>query len=206
MKDYEELSRKHFDKQADKYDQTNTTYYSKEGKISCRDIADYLKDKEFKKLLDVGTGTGYLIELLIKEHDAQYYGLDLSREMIKVAKGKNIKNTEFIEGVANKLPYENESFDVVTCSQSFHHYPYQEDALSEAYRVLKKDGIYILSDTGVGGIPALIDNYIIFPLLKSGDCKTHNKNEIAKMMETTGFKIEKKYNIKRFLYTVIGRK
>ena len=45
MKDYEALSRAHFDKQAAEYDQRDTVYYSREGKISCRDIAGMLKDR-----------------------------------------------------------------------------------------------------------------------------------------------------------------
>ena len=44
MKDYEALSKKHFDAQAPEYDQRATVYYSREGKISCRDIAAILID------------------------------------------------------------------------------------------------------------------------------------------------------------------
>ena len=102
MKDYEDLSRKHFNKQAKVYDETDTTYYSKEGKISCKDIASYLKNNEFKNLLDVGCGTGYLIEILSKEKEADYHGLDLSEEMIKVAKSKDIPNSTFIRGTDNR--------------------------------------------------------------------------------------------------------
>ena len=41
-----------------------------------------------------------------------------------MAKSKNIINAEFILGSADKLPFDDNSFDVVTCIQSFHHYPY----------------------------------------------------------------------------------
>lgn len=206
MKDYEDLSRKHFNKQAKVYDETDTTYYSKEGKISCKDIASYLKNNEFKNLLDVGCGTGYLIEILSKEKEADYHGLDLSEEMIKVAKSKDIPNSTFIRGTADNLPYKDNTFDIVCCSQSFHHYPYQEKAIKEANRVLKPNGLYILSDTGVGGILAWFDNHIIFPLLNSGDYKTTDKEGIAKMMEKENFTVIEKKQIKRFLYTVVGKK
>ena len=43
------------------------------------------------------------------------------------------------------------------CSQSFHHYPYQDEAVDEVYRVLKKGGLYILSDSGFGGFSALFE-------------------------------------------------
>ena len=78
MKDYEALSRKHFDAQAPVYDKRDTVYYSREGKISCRDIANQLKNISYEKLLDVGCGTGFLIELLSKHRRAEYIGLDLS--------------------------------------------------------------------------------------------------------------------------------
>ena len=206
MKDYEALSKKHFDSQAAQYDERNTVYYSREGKISCYDIQKLLKDRDYSSLLDVGCGTGFLIDLLAKEHQADYVGLDLSDEMIKMAEKKNIQGARFIVGTADKLPFEDETFDIVTCSQSFHHYPYPEKAMAEAFRVLKKGGLYILSDTGVGGIGAWIDNRILFKLSGSGDCHTTDRKGIAAMMEKTGFKVEEAYQIRTFIYTVAGRK
>ena len=47
MKDYEALSRKHFDHQAAEYDARDTVYYSQEGKISCRDIARMMEQAGF---------------------------------------------------------------------------------------------------------------------------------------------------------------
>ena len=58
--------------------------------------------------------------------------------MIQVAKNKNIDNATFVVCKSNELPYKNEYFDIVVCSQSFHHYPYQDEAVDEVYRVLKK--------------------------------------------------------------------
>ena len=72
MRDFEKMSKKHFDAQAKDYDQKETVYYSKFPKISCRDVADRLNHYEYKKLLDIGCGTGYLIELLKKQKEAEY--------------------------------------------------------------------------------------------------------------------------------------
>ena len=134
MKDYEALSKKHFDAQAPEYDQRDTVYYSREGKISCRDIAAILKDTAYADLLDVGCGTGFLLDLLAKQQAAHYAGLDLSPEMIRMARQKDIPGAELTEGSADRLPFPDESFDIVTCSQSFHHYPYPEKAMAEAFR------------------------------------------------------------------------
>ncbi|WP_138269117.1 class I SAM-dependent methyltransferase [Anaerofustis stercorihominis] len=204
MKDIEELSRTHFNKQAKDYDKKNTIYYSKEGKISCNSVSAYLNNLKYDNILDVGCGTGFLFENL--KTGQNYFGIDISENMIKVAKSKNIPNTYFSVGTSNKLDFKDEFFHIVTCIQSFHHYPYQEEAMKEAYRVLKKGGLYILSDTGVGGIPAFIDNHFIFPFLKSGDYKTTNKKGIEKMMIKCGFTIIESKKEKGFIYTVIAKK
>ncbi len=206
MKDYEALSKKHFDGQAAEYDQRDTYFYSQNGKISCRDIAQQIRTVPYEALLDVGCGTGFLLDLLVMQKAARYSGLDLSEEMIRVAKGKAIPGAEFVAGSADKLPYPDESFDIVACSQSFHHYPYPEKAMREAKRVLKPGGLYILSDTGIGGIGAWIDNHILFKLMKSGDCHTTNRKGIEKMMAGAGFTIVDSRQIKGMIYTVTGEK
>ena len=71
MKDYEALSRKHFDAQAGEYDARETAYYSKFPKMSCRDVATRLQSIAYEKLLDVGCGTGYLFELLLPQRKAE---------------------------------------------------------------------------------------------------------------------------------------
>ncbi len=183
MKDYEALSRKHFDRQAAEYDARDTVYYSREGKISCRDIAAQLRDIPYEALLDVGCGTGFLIDLLAKQRPARYAGLDLSPEMIRMAESKRIKGAEFLVGSADRLPFPDGCFDIVTCSQSFHHYPYPDKAMAEALRVLKPGGLYILSDTGIGGVGGWIDNHILFRLARSGDCHLTNRDGTARTME-----------------------
>ena len=206
MKDFEALSKKHFDGQAAEYDQRDTYYYSRNGKISCRDIAEQVKDVPCQALLDVGCGTGFLLDILARQRPARYCGVDLSDEMIRVAKGKGIRGAEFAVGSADRLPYPDGSFDIVTCSQSFHHYPYPEKAMAEARRVLKPGGLYILSDTGIGGIGAWIDNHILFKLAKSGDCHTTDRKGIEKMMAKAGFTVVDSRQIKGMIYTVTGKK
>ena len=206
MKDYEALSKKHFDGQAADYDRRDTYYYSRNGKISCRDIAGQIKELPYESLLDVGCGTGFLMELLIKQRPAHYCGADLSDEMIRVAKEKRIDGAEFVVSSADKLPYPDETFDIVTCSKSFHHYLYPEKAMLEAKRVLKPGGLYILSDTGIGGIGAWIDNHILFKMMKSGDCHTTNRKGIETLMEAAGFAVTDSRQIHGMIYTVTGKK
>lgn len=204
--DYERLSREHFDRQAPEYDQRDTWYYSREGKISCRDIARRLNNTRYTRLLDVGCGTGYLFELLRPAEDSEWVGIDISPRMIEMARAKNIPGTKFLVGPANRLPFAEASFDVVVCSQSFHHYPYQREAMNEVWRALKPGGLYILADTGLGGLGGWFDNHILFKLLRSGDCKIRNRFGIEKMMRKNGFEVLESYNLTWMIYTVVARK
>jgi len=129
MKNYEALSRKHFDSQASEYDARETAYYSKYPKISCRDVCERLRSVSYKKLLDVGCGTGYLFELLLAQREAEYHGLDLSPEMLKMAEAKFNGSVALVEGSADRLHYADNNFDVVPCIQSFHHYPDPDKAI-----------------------------------------------------------------------------
>lgn len=207
-KDFIKLSKKWFDNQAPVYDEKNVILYSKYGKISCKNIAKYLENKEYDNLLDIGCGTGYLIDLL-KKHKAQYTGLDLSPNMIKIAKSKNIKNAKFIEGVSDNLPFDDNTFDVVTCSQSFHHYPDTDKALKEAYRVLKPGGLYIISDTGVGPfkkVGVIISDFVYKTFSNTGDCNASYLEKMREDMIKNGFKIVKEEKVTKFIYTIIGSK
>lgn len=206
MKDYIELSKHHFDNQAKIYDETNTALYSKYPKISCKDVAEKLKNIQYQSLLDIGCGTGYLIDLLQKQKSALYCGLDLSPEMLKMARKKLPESVYLTEGSSDNLPYEDNSFDIVTCIQSFHHYPNPKKAMSEAYRVLKKGGMYILSDTGYGGIPKWFYNQFILKAANTGDYAVYSIKDIEKLMTKRGFVIKDAQKIDRFVYTIVAIK
>ena len=208
-KDFVKLSEEWFDNQAKVYDTTDTILYSKYGKISCKNICDYLGDKKYDSLLDVGCGTAYLIDLLAKTHNAKHIGLDLSAEMIRQSSDKNIPNSQFVVGRSDDLPFGDETFDVVTCSQSFHHYPDTDKAMQEVLRVLKPGGIYILSDTGVGFFKmagVAVDNFIYRHFSKAGDCNVSYLNKTIRDLKRNGFEIEKGENITTFIYTVVAKK
>ena len=66
--------------------------------------------------------------------------------------------------------------------------------------------LYILSDTGIGGVGAWIDNHIIFRLMQSGDCRTTNRKGIEKEMANAGFAVADSRQVKGMIYTVIGKK
>ena len=105
------------------------------------------------RMLDIGCGTGSLTWqcLAMGSFVEQITGLDLSEHMLNKAHekmkqiGMNHK-THFVVGDSEHLPFEDNSFNVVTCCNSFHHYPHQERAVAEMHRVLAKDGHVIIID------------------------------------------------------------
>jgi len=114
-------------------------------------LKNMIQDKRPFKLLDVGCGTGELALRLKKDKkDIKVSGLDLSSDMINIAKAKaklnKSKGIEFKVGDAEHMPYEDNSFDYVTCSHSFHHYPHKKKVMREMFRVLKSNGTVMIID------------------------------------------------------------
>ena len=206
MKDYVQASRAHFNRQAAQYDQNTSVYYSGPAKCSGEDAIRELLAHPYQTLLDVGCGTGWLLNRLARVHPAEYHGLDVSENMLAVAEEKHIPGAVFVQGVADQLPYADDFFDVVTCIQSFHHYPDPDRAMREVLRVLKPGGLYLLSDTGVGGLAGWIDNHILVRFLNSGDCHVESRRGIARRLAKNGFVDIQGRQLKRFIYTVTAHK
>ncbi|MBL8879692.1 MAG: class I SAM-dependent methyltransferase [Phycisphaerales bacterium] len=105
------------------------------------------------RILDVGCGTATLLAILSRDPLAErLVGLDYSPAMIAQAAQKKLSNPDLAErlsltvGDAERLPFASASFDVVTCCNSFHHYPHQSVAVGEFRRVLRPGGILVLID------------------------------------------------------------
>lgn len=116
------------------------------------------------KLLDIGTGSGKLIQILSNESGISCIGVDTNVEMLKEAKIK-LKESNvslFKVEVDKKMPFENNSFNYITiCSVLFHLKKESIDfMLKDAQRLLAKDGkIIILTPTGKGSISTLLKHY-----------------------------------------------
>ena len=141
-------------------------------------------------ILDVGTGTGILIEqVLLKNKSAYLFGIDISPEMVKKAKrkfqGKN--NVTIALGSANKLPYKDNSFEFVTCANSFHHHPDSIQSLKEMKRVLKPAGKVILSDGCLDGFPRQFVFKIENSNNKEGKVYWYTKEQTKDLFIQAGF-------------------
>jgi ubiquinone/menaquinone biosynthesis C-methylase UbiE len=91
-------------------------------------------------ILDLGSGTGYLsIEIAKRAPSLQVYGIDLSRQMVKIARrhAKGVGNARFVFGNAAKLPFKDNSIDLVISTGASHHWKTPRMVFDECYRVLK---------------------------------------------------------------------
>lgn len=97
-----------------------------------------------KKVLDVGAGTGRL-SLPLANRGANVTALDVSLKMLDLVKKKNSKITTVI-GDAESLPFENETFDIVTAAFLIVHLKDPTRFFDEAYRVLKDGGVLVVTN------------------------------------------------------------
>ncbi len=106
-------------------------------------------------IVDLGAGTGYLsIEIAKMAPEAEVYGIDLSKQMIRIAKrhAKGIANVRFELADVHELPFENESIDFIVSTGSFHHWKRPATVFDECHRVLKRGSEAWIYD-GCSGLP-----------------------------------------------------
>lgn len=92
-----------------------------------------------QKILDLGCGDGLNISVLWKMGIKNVVGVDISKDLIKKAKILNPKN-KFYQGRASKLPFKDNSFDVVLVDSVFHHLMSYPKPITEIKRILKDSG------------------------------------------------------------------
>lgn len=181
---YKELSIKEFTKAAEVYDGGHAGIYEM-CKKDYPPILEELQKEPFEDLLDVGCGTGPMIELLTAELPGRNYtGLDLTPRMIQVATDKGLPNTTFIVGDAENLPFEDEGFDVVICANSFHHYPNPQAFFDGVARVLRPGGKLVLRDYTSFAPVIWLMNHTEMPLanlIGHGDVRAYTLKEVRVM-------------------------
>jgi ubiquinone/menaquinone biosynthesis C-methylase UbiE len=103
-------------------------------------------------IADVGCGPGYLLQAIAKEFpNNRLVGVDISKEMINRAK-TNIastgqgEKTEFKQGSADNLPFNDDTIDFVVSTFSLHHWADPQASFDEIYRVLRPGGQMLILD------------------------------------------------------------
>jgi ubiquinone/menaquinone biosynthesis C-methylase UbiE len=112
-------------------------------------LLDLVKPQPHWRMLDVATGAGHTA-MLFAPHVAQVVASDLTEPMLaktaQLAAQRGITNIQTELADSEVLPFDDASFDLITCRLAFHHFPNPHQALSEWVRVLKPGGLLGLSD------------------------------------------------------------
>lgn len=109
------------------------------------DSVQRFKKKGYKRVLDVGCGYGKH-SIYLAEHNFNVNSIDISSEAVEWLKdytaSKSMNNITVLKADINKLPFENDYFDVVICSSVLHHQCLKQiqNSISEIQRVLKQKG------------------------------------------------------------------
>ncbi|SKA12557.1 malonyl-CoA O-methyltransferase [Trichlorobacter thiogenes] len=148
-------------------------------------------------VLDVGCGTGRLLELL--GHcfpDAVLTGLDLAPNMLQQAAVRLGGKARLIQGDAEQLPFADSSFQMVLSSSTFQWLDTLQCCFGEARRVLKPEGRFVFSLFGEGTLYELRESWQQ-ALLNTGRERTEQNNgthrfyssdQVQQALELTGFR------------------
>jgi len=99
------------------------------------------------RVLDVGCGTGVLLESLARASpQAQLTGVDLSGDMLKIARRRLGSGVDLQVATAESLPFREAAFDIVVSTNVFHFIRQPVAALQEIFRVLKSSGKIVITD------------------------------------------------------------
>ena len=134
---------------------------------------------ESPKILDVGCGTGANLEMLAQFGESE--GVDVSDDALEYCKAKGLKAHK---GLAESLPFEDESFDVVTALDVVEHLDDDIAGLKEMNRVLKTGGktlIFVPAFMWLWGVQDDISNHRI----------RYTKKQIVERLKLAGFEIER---------------
>jgi ubiquinone/menaquinone biosynthesis C-methylase UbiE len=142
------------------------------------------------RALDVGCGTGELANRLAWR-GWHVVGLDLCESMVHRARHKLNGNGDRIRlAVADSehLPFETGSFDVVTCANSFHHYPHQEAVVRELFRVLRPGGRLLLLDGWADHFLGRVIYDLVITHVEGGTVHHRDSAALEAMFKRVGFR------------------
>ena len=153
-------------------------------------IKHIAREQRPMKILDVGCGTGeFAMKLKGERSNIEMFGIDISPEMINIAreKFKDQNGFDFRVGDVESLPYDNNTFDFITCAHSFHHYPSKSKAVRQMFRVLKDDGQIMIID---GYKDGLLGRVIFDVIIKRHEINVHHlhSRQFQKILNKVGFK------------------
>lgn len=137
-------------------------------------------------VLDVGCGGGININRMAKSAK-KVYGVDYSKESVKVSKDVNRQEiyggkVEVLQGDVQSLPFEDESFDIVTAFETVYFWSNIEKCFGEVKRVLKPGGIFLIGTESNGS-----DNIAMKISEKFVNMTVYNDEELTQFLQNNDY-------------------
>lgn len=142
-----------------------------------------------RRILEIGCGTGIFTEKMALRTTAAVTAIDLSDELLTIARTKNLKRVTFQTGDAMQLPFESSSFDAVVGNSILHHLEI-EPALREVFRVLQPNGRAVFAEPNLLNPQIFIQKNIPFVKKWMGDSPDESaivRWRLARLMRRIGF-------------------
>jgi ubiquinone/menaquinone biosynthesis C-methylase UbiE len=132
---------------AEWYNTLSSSYdelYGQEQSVKHRAVIDFIRNERFKILIDIGCGSGALLE----ETD-QFYrnavGIDLSKGMLKAAKTRKLAKTDLVLASSRMLPIKDDTVDCVVSTSTLKCDSNLTPFLSEMKRICRRRSVQALS-------------------------------------------------------------
>lgn len=137
-------------------------------------------------ILDVGCGGGININRMA-EKAKKVYGVDYSIESVKLSREVNSEyinqgKVEVLEGNVQSLPFDDESFDIVTAFETIYFWPDIEKCFGEVKRVLKPGGIFLIGMESNGSY-----NLVMKVSEKLIDMTVYNDEEVSEFLKNNDY-------------------
>ena len=178
--------REQYGREAQRYDQHWSSYLER----SLQATLDALRVPAGGRLLDVGCGTGVLLER-IRDHRAEVslHGVDPSPEMLRIARQRLGGGAALVIGEVGRLPYASATFEVVVSTSALHHWLRPGDALREIARVTRPGGQLVLTDWNDDFLPLRVFSRLLRVTDRS-HYRSYTSAQVAEMVRSAGFEVE----------------
>ena len=182
---YINKSRRYFNDIAGKYESTT---FSKHARRYHRTIIEKITKANPERVLDIGCGTGEFLQKLAEKSNSALYGIDIAERMIAHGCARRIKNAAFVLSTSGRIPFSEDYFDVITCIDSFHHFPFPQHCIGEISRVIKPGGLLFIADPWFPKPMRWAAN-MVNKLSHFGDFHFYSKAELEKLIVDNQFRI-----------------
>jgi len=177
-----------FERWADDYDRLRNKSFLEKSKKNMQNLLEhYLVNKE--NFLEIGIGTGESFELAGRKFNLSF-GMDISEGMVRRTSYKVKENKNLFVGDGCNLPLRSNSFDFIICQDVLEHVPNQKKLILEICRVLKLEGIGIITTPNPIWAPVLYIAEKLKMKVKEGE---HNfvflPKLVKKLLEKSKYKI-----------------